>query len=111
MRIGSFSAPGPFLPQYQTFLIELDGLVGDLQRSEGYCSSNIEFILYAPTDVLCSQPQFAKAFNIGASLGERQAQHAVHGPVIHADQRNEVPLITEAAPFGEAERLLAKEDR
>jgi hypothetical protein len=45
----------------------------------------IEFVLHAPTDVLCSCSQFAEAFNIGASLGERQAQYAVHGPVIHAD--------------------------
>ena len=68
----------------------------------------IEFVLHAPTDALCSCSQFAEAFNIGASLGERQARYAVHGPVIHADQRNEVLLITEAAPFNEAERLLAK---
>jgi hypothetical protein len=71
----------------------------------------IEFVLNAPTGALCSRSQFAEAFNIGASLGEGQAQYAVHGPVIHVDQRNEVPLVTEAAPFDEAERLLAKEYR
>ena len=38
----------------------------------------IEFVLDAPTDALCSYSQFAEAFNIGGSLGERQAQYAVH---------------------------------
>lgn len=36
----------------------------------------VEFVLRAPTDVLCPRSQFAEAFNVGAPLGERQAQYA-----------------------------------
>ena len=71
----------------------------------------VQFILDAPADVLSAQPQLVEAFDIGAALSRRQAQYAIHGPVIHADQRYEVAFITEAAPFDEAERLLAKEYR
>jgi two-component system NtrC family sensor kinase len=38
----------------------------------------IEFVLHTPTDVLCPRSQVAEAFNVGGSLGERQAQYEVH---------------------------------
>src|SRR5215831_15242742 len=38
----------------------------------------VELVLHTPTDVLCPRSQFAEAFDVGASLGERHAQYAVH---------------------------------
>jgi hypothetical protein len=38
----------------------------------------VEFVLHTPTDVLRPRSQFAEAFDIGASLGERQAQYAIY---------------------------------
>jgi hypothetical protein len=39
---------------------------------------NWVIVLHTPTDVLCPRSQFAEAFNVGASLSERQAEYAVH---------------------------------
>ena len=60
MRIGAFSAAGPFFPQYQTFAMEEDGLkrlaeIGRLPLIEiGSMPAVIEFVLHTPTDLLCS---------------------------------------------------------